>query len=314
MIGMSPEVSIVMSTYNGAHTLPRVLSAYEGQPGLCESAQILIVDNASTDDTGRILRRFAERLPIQILYEKRQGKAFGLNHALDYVKGDLVIFTDDDAIPMDGWYQAMRSVSEQNPQASVFGGAIEPLWEASPPGWIQAIPLGVTYGLTAPDLAEGPVSPGLIWGANMAVRRQVIDEGYRFDKARGPKSGRYVMGVETEFTTRVANWGFKCWFTPTARVQHIIRSYQMDKPWVVARGFKYGRDIYLKKRCEYEERFLTIFGCPQWFFSQYARLWFQRLKVMLERQETEDIAIRWELGFLEGQIYQAFLSWRSRKS
>jgi len=302
---MKVPTTIVMSTHNGGHTLPRVLSAYYTQNMAENWTNIIIVDNASTDNSSDILRRAEKELPLTILYEPRRGKAFGLNQALEHVESDLVIFTDDDAVPRPGWLKALQDASCRKPDMSVFGGAIEPLWEAEPPEWLVGVPLGVTFAITDPGLQEGVIDSGLIWGANMAVRRSVIEAGFRFDESRGPSQGLYIMGVETEYTARLAAHGYKCWFTPKARVQHIVRPFQLEKNWVVDRAFKYGRDIFLKKQHLYKSRFPTIWGVPRWMYVKYAKQWAVRLAATFKGDEIAALAAYWELRYCEGHFYQA---------
>jgi glycosyltransferase involved in cell wall biosynthesis len=59
--GRLPRVSIGMPVYNGAGSLPEVLESLAGQT--MRGLEIILSDNASTDDTADICRRFAARDP-----------------------------------------------------------------------------------------------------------------------------------------------------------------------------------------------------------------------------------------------------------
>ena len=75
-------IAIVLATYNGAKSLPLVLEAYmHCAPPDCPW-HIIVVDNASTDDTQAVLQSFADRLPLRILSEPGRGKNRALNRAL----------------------------------------------------------------------------------------------------------------------------------------------------------------------------------------------------------------------------------------
>lgn len=300
---MTYAANILMSTFNGSHTLPRVLEGYCRQPELVKSCHIIIVDNGSDDNTSNILQRYKRELPMTILFEERRGKAIALNRALTHLDAHLVIFTDDDAVPHTNWYRELFEAVERAPDAAVFGGAIEPLWEATRPNWLDAVPLGVTYGLTDTELQEGPIDPGLIWGANMAIRREVIDAGYLFDETRGPSLGRYIMGVETEFTERLAAHGCNCWFAPAAKVQHIIRPEQLKTEWVINRAFKFGRDIYLKRKDNFR-RYPCVLGIPRWMLRKYMNEHVRAQKAHKHHDARTEMNARWELRYLEGIFYQ----------
>jgi glycosyltransferase involved in cell wall biosynthesis len=59
--GRLPQVSIGMPVYNGASSLPEVLESLTGQT--MRGLEIILSDNASTDETADICRRFAARDP-----------------------------------------------------------------------------------------------------------------------------------------------------------------------------------------------------------------------------------------------------------
>ena len=55
----APEVSVVMSVYNGAEALPRTLHSVLSQEGA--SFEFIVIDDGSTDASGRILDECAAR-------------------------------------------------------------------------------------------------------------------------------------------------------------------------------------------------------------------------------------------------------------
>jgi len=78
----------------------------------------------------------------------------------------------------------------------------------------------------------------------MGKKRRVFEAGHRFDESVGPTAGvSYRMGSETEFTRRLESAGFRAWFVPAAIVEHMIRSFQMERQWVLARATRYGKGL-----------------------------------------------------------------------
>jgi len=188
-----------MATYNGAATLPKVLDGYCALLAPAEGWRLVIVDNGSDDDTCAVIDRYVARLPLLRLSEPKRGKNVALNMALGVVlsddRSDFLIFSDDDATPAEDWLLRWSEVAAAHPEYAIFGGSIEPDWAFTPPEWIaRLVPLGLTFGLTSPALPDGPVFPGLVWGANMALRRVVFDDGHRFDTGIGPNGDAYAMG------------------------------------------------------------------------------------------------------------------------
>jgi glycosyltransferase involved in cell wall biosynthesis len=304
-------LTVLMATFNGAKTLPAVLEAYTHLVAPEGGWKVVVVDNGSVDDTKQIVQGYTSRLPLTYLYEPKKGKNAALNHGLTVIEGDLIVLTDDDATPLPDWLCKLRQGANANASFAIFGGAIIPQWEQKPDNWILTlVPLGITYALTAPDLPEGPIFPGLVWGPNMAVRKEVFDAGHRFDEGVGPNGANYVMGSETEFTLRVSNAGFKSWFCKEAVVSHFIRATQMEKAWILKRASRFGRNMYRQEVNQGPFDVPTFLGVPRWRVRKLVNEWAKSAHASLVGQIDEAFRANWEVYFLRGYFYEA---WRRRR-
>jgi glycosyltransferase involved in cell wall biosynthesis len=237
-------LTILMATYNGADTLPAVLQAYGALHAPEGGWQLVIVDNGSTDETKDILTTFRTRLPLTYVCEPKRGKNAALNTGLAKVAGNLVVFTDDDAIPCRDWLVHLRNAADTHPSFALLGGPIVPRWETPPEEWmLNWVPLSPTFALLPPR-EDGPIPPKLVFGPNMACRTEIFQQGYRFDEAIGPRGTQYAMGSEAEFTRRLAQAGYQAWHCRHAVVEHFIHSFQMRKEWILGRAVRYGRGRY----------------------------------------------------------------------
>lgn len=260
-------LTVIFSTHNGARTLPDVLVAYqqlEQPPG---GWKLVVVDNGSTDSTDAILKRFQSRLPLTTLFVREPGKNRALNVALQCRDGDLVVLTDDDAVPSTNWLRELRSSADSHPDFDIFGGAIRPRWERPPDRrHLLWVPQGIAYAITDPHMPTGPAQPGAAaWGPNMAIRARIFDSGHRFDERIGPIKGiSYAMGSETEFTGRLARLGYRTWFVSTAVVEHIVRSHQMTRSWIRGRAIRYGRGQYHEDLAKQGEPVAEVCGVPRY--------------------------------------------------
>jgi glycosyltransferase involved in cell wall biosynthesis/GT2 family glycosyltransferase len=300
-------LTVLMATFNGAQTLPKVLEAYTRLHSPEEGWRLLVVDNGSEDGTRELLMSYAGKLPLHYAYEPRRGKNAALNHGLSLaLKGPeprLFVFTDDDATPERDWLLRYAEVATQRSGYAIFGGSIVPDWSEAPPDWLmRLVPCGLTYGLTDPALPEGPVYAGLVWGANMAVRGEIFRHGFRFDESMGPAAGDYAMGGEVSFTRLLDGAGFQSWFCPSARVAHYIRPAQLSAEWVIARARRYGRGAC---RLAKPGQFPELFGAPRWMLRKYAEELYGLAAAMLLRQPERAFQRRWELAYLGGYIREA---------
>ena len=107
------KVAVVILNYNGASMLAKFLpSVIEYSPG----ADIVVADNASTDDSVAVLR---ESFPVVrlIQLDKNYGFADGYNKALEQVDAEYFLLLNSDVEVSDGWLEPLLSFMEQTPTA-----------------------------------------------------------------------------------------------------------------------------------------------------------------------------------------------------
>ena len=306
----APLLTVLMATCNGERTLPQVLDGYCRLQAPRQAWQLVIVENGSTDGTGALVGDYLDRLPLHLLRSPHKGKNAALNLAVEWALrhagGEhLFIFTDDDATPAPDWLRQWELCASAHPEYAVFGGAIEPDWAAPPPEWLPRLtPTGLTFGLTAADLADGPVFPGLVWGANMAIRQAIFAAGYRYDTSIGPNGGAYAMGSETELTRRLALAGHAAWFCPHARVAHHIRKHQLELAYVLDKAQRFGRGQYRQDR---PGTFPELLGVPRWMLARLAREAAGYLRARLLGDADALFRHRWEIAYLRGYLFEARL-------
>ncbi|MGZ8247396.1 glycosyltransferase [Methylomagnum sp.] len=308
-------LTILMATHNGSGTLPRVLDSYLRLESPKGKWRLIIIDNASTDETPNILASYAKNLPLLPLRIETRGKNIALNRGLDYVEGDLVVFTDDDAIPRSGWLAALRRAASEHPEFDLFAGRIEPIWPHQLPEWIpQWVNLGAAYAITPTTTMPGQVPANQVWGANMAVRQRVFAAGHRFNETVGPASGQYIMGSEVEFTCRVEQSGCKAWFVDDARVGHLIRPEQMERAWLIRRAYRLGKHIYHQDRLGYTEvshlSWLALF----WKYPRLGAGYVRRLIARRQRDNQRMFSADWEISFAKGYLSESLISLPGRWS
>jgi poly-beta-1,6-N-acetyl-D-glucosamine synthase len=90
-----PQVSIVMVVRNEEQVLESKLRNLLELDYPAESCQIVVISDGSTDRTEEILREHLQNPRVQaVMNQLSRGKASGLNDALEWVNGEIVVFTD----------------------------------------------------------------------------------------------------------------------------------------------------------------------------------------------------------------------------
>jgi glycosyltransferase involved in cell wall biosynthesis len=266
-IGM--HVAVVICTWNRARLLDQTLSRL-GDLRIPAGTrwELLVVNNNCTHDTDAVLARHADRLPVRRLFEPRPGKSHAANLAIASTTADLLLWTDDDVWVYPDWLSRYVAAAEAWPDASFFGGTVEPLFAVEPPRWIRrGLPL-----LTAPFavVEHGPaVRPlrdeEIPFGANLAIRRAAL-ERERFDARLGPCQDTQIRGEESELIARLRARGHQGVWVGPARVRHYIPAERLTPRylWSYYRGL--GRTDARLNGCGTSR---LLGGAPRWALRRY---------------------------------------------
>jgi len=88
-------ISIVIPVYNEVETLAELLRRVQSV-ALPLDKEIIVIDDASTDGTGNVIRELVGENIIRIFHEKNQGKGAALRSGFSRARGDIVLIQDAD--------------------------------------------------------------------------------------------------------------------------------------------------------------------------------------------------------------------------
>lgn len=115
-----PAISIAMPTYNGERFIKEQLESFARQERLPD--ELVITDDASSDQTVEIIRQFAAAAPFPVrifVNEKRLGINANFGRAIQEAAGDIIFLSDSD----DYWYpqkiRLMEKTLEEIPEAGI---------------------------------------------------------------------------------------------------------------------------------------------------------------------------------------------------
>ena len=97
------SVSIIVPTFNGASSIGNCLDALLKQT-VGRDAEILVVNDGSTDNTADVVARY---FGVRLITQSNAGPATARNRGALEARGTIILFTDDDCVPMPEWLAAM---------------------------------------------------------------------------------------------------------------------------------------------------------------------------------------------------------------
>jgi GT2 family glycosyltransferase len=231
---MQPRVLIVVLCYNGVGlTLQCLESLHRLEYDL---ADILIVDNASQDNTAAIVQtRFPDVTVIEtganlgFAAGNNVGLRYALNHNYDYA----LLLNNDTEIAADT-LQSLVSTAEADPTIGIVGPTIyfydQPsrIWSAGGViDWQNGTSRMRDIGQTDDSRHGSPADVDFVSGCALLCKRSVL-------KHVGLLDERFFMYYEeTEWCVRATRSGFSIVHVPTAHVWHKIPlDARADQPYV----------------------------------------------------------------------------------
>lgn len=238
-------ISAVICTHNRAELLGASITSLFEQTFNHSNFEIIVVNNASRDDTQLVMDVYASRCPASLTYrainEPRLGLSFARNTGLKAARGRYVAFLDDDAIANPSWLAELVQAFAQSSQIAAVGGPIHPIWPSRPPKWITPRFHGY-YTILDFGLQGRRIDPRREWlgGANIAFNRQALSERGGFSTELGRQGNNLLSNEETNILRRLADDGYHCWYSPAAHVRHHIHPDRVSRRWLLRRCFWQG--------------------------------------------------------------------------
>lgn len=238
-----PNLTVIVCTHNRASFLDQCLAGLAAQEADRSSYGVLVVDNASSDQTRSVFEKHAAANPGLFSYhfESKLGLAAARNSGLALIDTPLVAYTDDDAIPFPTWVDKIQKRFEQLPEDVVLlGGEIEPIWEIHRPAWLSdemLRPLSARLGWA--DHARMLRAREWVCEVNCCYRSEKLREYGGFPEALGRK-GDLLLSGENYVNEQMSADGLRVYYDPEILVKHFIPKARISKNWLLRRSFWQG--------------------------------------------------------------------------
>jgi glycosyltransferase involved in cell wall biosynthesis len=317
-MGERMDVSVVISTYNGAASLPGALESVLSQDVDGLSYEVIVVDNNSHDETRAVIESFIAGEPSRLRYvfEPRQGVSYGRNAGIAVARAKIIAFFDDDVRVARDWIGTLKQALDEHPEVDFVGGKVLPEWEVPPPPWITEAhwsPLAlVDYG-PEPFRVTFERQRCLV-SANLAVRRSLFDAVGLFAPELQRVKDSIGSAEDLELLQRCWCAGRQGLYIPTLLASTTVPASRMTKDY--HRRWHRGHGMFRAMMRDVEalgqngrhiggrqsEDVVTLFGIPANLYRQVADEAWKWLLASVRRQQASTFMHENHLRFLVSYI------------
>ncbi|MFC1683354.1 glycosyltransferase [Candidatus Zixiibacteriota bacterium] len=208
MTSQQPYVSVIVPVRNAERLLPSLIQAVSAQDYPAERRELILVDNGSTDSTGKIIRD-SELQGVRGVRQPAGGSYTARNAGVRISSGSVLAFTDADCTPEPTWLsQGVQRMVDAG--IDVLAGGVRQAVDGHPnlfqmidqmiylrQAWYQTQGFGAT--------------------ANLFARRRVFE-------ALGGFDGRLQSSGDRMLCFRAAQEGYRFGYNDGAIVNHCPRT------------------------------------------------------------------------------------------
>ncbi len=230
-MSIPPVLSLCVVTYQAAPLLRECLESLRKFPPSV-SHEIIVVDNASTDNTVAMLEQEYSDV-ILVKNQANLGYAASMNQAMKLARGRYIVQLNPDTIVQDGSFDKLIEFMELHPEVGICGPKV-----LNPDGSMQkscrrgeSTPLAVIAQFTGlarlfphnPRLAQYTMSyrdenethaVAGVSGSCMLIRKEVIEQiGYLDERF-------FAYQEDADYCFRARQAGWLVYYVPAAKIVH----------------------------------------------------------------------------------------------
>lgn len=277
---MNPQASIVIPMHNGSHFITQQLDGVLVAMRRTPEAELLVVDNRSTDGSPGLVNEWATRtgLPTRIVDAHEQaGEPYARNVGWAAARTDKILFCDADDVVSPNWASSLASALDVHPYAT---GPLDTHRLNDP----RITDLrGQALFQSLPTLKE---EIPFAHGCNMAFQRNTLESLDGFNET-------YLIACDIEIGVRASREGFALAWEPGALVHYRLRS----TPGGVYRQAK----AYGRSRRRIEELVAGAPRGPDWLQQLRRAAWLSR-HLPITRSYEGTMKWAWVAGQVTGEI------------
>ncbi len=241
---MTIHITAAICTHNRAALLPAAIESLLTQSLPSTDYEVLLIDNASTDETPNTIQRYLTTPGSETLRSAVQ-TVLGLSHArnlaVEMAAGSIIAFLDDDAVARSDWLAALLDAYDLHPDAWAIGGKVLPMWEGERPVWLTDDLLPQLSMLDLDDVIRPLHAGEELYGVSFSCRRCAFDHLGLFRTDLGRQGLALLGSEESEFQQRILQQDQAIIYTPHAVVSHRVPEERLRQNYFIRLAYHKGR-------------------------------------------------------------------------
>jgi len=311
MAERNPFISVVVPTCNRQEPLLKCIESIRAN--IYPQYEIIVVDQNSDDAIQKkIIGIFNSDEKIVYLHSHIRCSSDSRNRGWRMAKGDIIAFTDDDALVAPRWLEAYAEAFQQgSANVGMVAGRIEPVFQIPRPSWL---PPEKDYLLPSFNAGNG-IKPfpeeSLPISVNFALKRSVLENIGGFDVRLGLKKGgknANIGGEDSFLAIRVKEAGFPILYQDAAIVYHPVIAKRLNRLFFLTRNFRDGVTTVAIKNVKHPLTDKELFSHIKWHSKRilFYSFLFCRDFILPKRGRSRKYMLRAaEFAFSLGVIIQA---------
>lgn len=230
-----PFVSVIIPTYNRSELLKQTVDSFLAQTYPADLWELILVDNASTDDTSKVIAQIvAQETNVRALHEIRRGAHHARNSGALAARGEVLYFTDDDMLAEPDLLETIVTGFVEGSRVGSVTGRVLPRWETEPPVWVLKHCRNALLSLIdlGPHLQVSDDDPG-VYSCHQAVLREAFINAGGFNP--DTNAGEFTGDNETGLNIKIKRLGYRFAYVGDSVTHHMIPASRLTQAYLNSR-------------------------------------------------------------------------------
>jgi glycosyltransferase involved in cell wall biosynthesis len=237
---MASGISVIVCCHNSAQRLDKTLGHLAAQQTQNLAAEIIVVDNASTDGTGYAAKQLWETLgrkdmPLMVVEEPVPGLSLARAKGIAHATYDVLIFCDDDNWLEPGYLQNAYTLMADHPDMGALGGTGLATADVALPVWFEQYKESFACYPQNDQSGELTRPTAFLYGAGLVVRKKVLIKLAQrgFSPILSDRVGKKLSsGGDVELCYAIRLAGYKLWYSEKLKFRHYLPAGRLTEQYL----------------------------------------------------------------------------------